>query len=395
MRLPLYIDPEFKSLEACSSERDLYEKLSGTPDRLARFFIQVVVDETWAASHEAFMALSLAYFTTLYIQDRISMGAIKEVVKAFHKHHSVLSRILPRNYQIKVANELFLVNPMIVGAMSPYLQDLMNNPSNRTGLHLSDISSESAKVLFHYMEEGSWEGIWRYDRREIELWLSLVERFKLVGLTDEFQGAFVKYADLNNVSEMLLSSIQKRRTTLKKALIDYFNREVSVAKLYDLGEAGLGFEFLDAHDKALGFFKELLSKIGEVKLSGALPKNGWLFEELSKGDKIVSLNLSQSEVFNDALFSIPRRVCSLNLSRCEWLSDALFKEIARKLPWISKLDLSYNTQLTLRAWVELKSLAKLEELNITGLHHLSEAELSLIRSSVPQGAHLIQGRVSS
>lgn len=386
MRLPTLIDPDFKPLEACTSERELFEKLSASPDRLVRFFTQATDDETWSAAHEKFIALALANFTTLYLQDRINMRSVRDVVTAIHRHHSILYRFLPRNYPIKVSGEVYLVNPMVVGSMSAYLLDLMNNPSNRSGLNLSDIVPEQAKTLLNYMEEGTWEGIWRHDRAEIELWLNLVERLKLTSLSDEFQATLVRYADLQNVCDMLLDAIQKRRNTLKQALIEYFNREVSVVRLYDLVEAGLGFEFLDFHDRALEYFRKLSSKIGEVTLSGTLTKNSQLFELLSQGDKIVSLNLSQSEAFNEALFTIPHRIIALNLSRCEWLSDAIFKEISKKLPWIKNLDLSSNTQLTLRSWVELKNLTQLEELNISGLNHLSEAEMSLIRSSIPHGA---------
>lgn len=389
MRLPTLIDLDFVPLEASASDRDLYEKLSGNTAHLVRFFTQAVDDETWTGKHEKFIGLSLSLFTTLFTQGRLALAPAKEVVGAFHKHHAILFHLLPKNYPIKVHETTYLTNPLLIGVMSPYLLDLMNNQPERKGLLLTDVDLEEFKSLLNYMEEGKWEGLFRFNREEMEKLLVLAEKFKLSGLSEECQSTMVRYIDIDNGCEILLDSMQKGREFLKNASIERINKDFSGARLYDLEEGSIGFEFIDYGDKSRDFFIRLLPRIAEVQLSGNLPKHTELLDLLNKGSRLISLNLSFSEVFNQALFTIPKNIYSLNLSRCEWLSDAIFKEISRRMPWIQKLDLSGNTQLTFVSFNALKEFPRLTELNLSGLPHLSEQEVSLIKSSVQPGAQVI------
>lgn len=388
MRLPDLIDPEFKPLEACASGRELYEKLSGSPGRLVRFFVQAVVDESWLARHEGFSSLALAQFTTLFAQGRLAKGPAKEVVAAFHQHRGALGHLLPKNYPVKVTEEVYLTSPLVIGVMSPYLFDLMYNDSTGKGLVLADITPELFSTLLNYMEEGKWESLWKYRKEELEDFLAVAERFKLFHLVEECQKVLRRYIDAENVCEMLLESFRKGRSYLKEEAIEQFNSHVAGAKLYDLQDAGIGFEFLNNRGKTIEYFHALKPIIAELKLSGSTTQFTELFDLLKETEKTTSFNLSLSLMYNPALLSIPEGIDVLNLSQCEWLTDALFKEITRRLPWLVKLDLSGNTQLTFLSWNELRNLSQLKELDLSNLRNISEGEKALIRSSLMPGAQL-------
>jgi hypothetical protein len=381
MDLPGILSPDLKNLAEASHDKELYDQLLVSTERLTRFFSFAADDETWSAQHGEFYKLVLAWFTRQYLQDRIKESYLHAIILSFQEHYSILESFLPRPVTLKMGDAIFPVNPIVMGFMSPYLKSLLKKEiqeKNARTIEIPEAPLELVQVALHYMESASAEGLWKFEKPVLLKLQELAEKWGVAGLAKECQEVLMRYINQDNVQNELLLSIKKGRWVLLERCKAVFNEKFVDGRILTCDESSLIFEFVNFDERAFLAFDCIKSLVTHLCFKGNLTLNEQFAKVMGQAPKLIGLILSETNEWSPFFPEIPQKVYSLDVSKCAWLGDGELRLLLNLLPKISILNLSENTQITYRGFAELKNLYGLKSLSLEKCFQLENDGLNLI-----------------
>lgn len=381
MDLPGILPSDLKNLDVVATDRELYDQLLVSTERLTRFFSFAADDETWSSKHGEFYSLVLAWFTRQYLQDRIKESHVKTILLAFQEHYGALESFLPRPLTIQMGEDVFPVNPFVIGSMSSYLRSLLKRgiqEKNARTIEIPNSSLDLVQFILHYLESGSVEGLWRFERPVLLKLLELAEKWGVSGLVLECQEVLMRYINQDNVQEELIQAIKKSRWILLERCKEIFNDKFVDGRILNCGEGVLTFEFLNYDERAFLAFDCVKNLVTHLCFKEDLILDEQFYKVMNQSPRLTGLNLSETNSWSPFFPEIPQKVHSLDLSKCAWLGDGELRLLLSLLPKISILNLSENTQITYRGFAELKNLYGLKSLSLEKCFQLENDALNLI-----------------
>ena len=381
MDLPGILSQDLKDLGGASSDKELYEMLLLSSDRLTRFFSFAADDETWSARHGEFYKLVLSWFTRQYLQDRISDRYLRVVCQSFQEHYSILEPFLPRPVTLKMGDTSFQINPFLAGFMSPYLKSLLKMEVQEKKTRLIEIpeaSFELVEYALRYIESGSANELWRFEKPVLLKLLELAERWGVQGLAIECQDVLMRYINQDNVQAELLLAIKKKRWVILERCREVFNQKFIDGHILSCDENSLIFEFFNFDERAFLAFDCVKSLVTQFCFKNDLTQNERFASAMGEAPRLMGLILSETAAWSPFFTEIPKKIYALDVSKCAWLGDGELRMLLNLLPKVSILNLSENTQLTYRGFAEIKNLHGLKTLSLAKCFQLEDDALNLI-----------------
>ena len=148
------------------------------------------------------------------------------------------------------------------------------------------------------------------------------------------------------------------------------------------------FEFIDFKEQSLDVFRRVKSLITHLIFGGALTADPVFSKVIRECPRLSGVDLSRSLIRSDRLSDLPSHLEELDISHCPWLTVETLRDIFRFCPYLEKLSLGSNAQLTFSAWPELRKLTGLKALDISRSHQIGDQEIRLIVQSCPGLAEL-------
>lgn len=381
MDLPGILPPDLKDLEAVSNDKELYEQLLISTERLTRFFSFAADDETWSSRHGEFYKLVFAWFTRQYLQERIKESHVMTILRSLQDHYPILEPFLPRPVSIQMGSVSIPVNPCIIGVLSPYLKSLLKKAiqeKNARAIKIPEAPLELVQFALHYLESLSVEGLWKFERPVLLKLLDLAEQWGVTGLANECQEVLKRYIAQDNVQREFLLAIKKERHVLLERCRDVFNDKFVDGQVLSCGAGFLTFEFVNFEERAFLAFDMLKGLVTHLCFKGDLTLDEQFAKVMDQAPKLIGLNLSETNNVSPFFSEIPQKVYSLDVSKCAWLGDKELRLLLSLIPKISILKLAENTQITYRGFAELKNLYGLKSLSLEKCSQLENDGLNLI-----------------
>lgn len=386
MELPALLPKKFVFVSKAENDQALFQRLLRSTEDLVAFFEAASADETWCEKHEDFIKLTLGWLTNQFFQDKLDLDFANRIKEAFQAHYPILHSLLPRNILVQTKGNTYEANSLMLGASSSYLKDLLIREcrdKNQRILVLSNINEEQISYLINYMHTGNLRDLWRHERQEILSLLKAATKWHLEELSRECQQILKRYLTKDNLVETLILAQKMRWFYLKQAACAYHNQLELGSNLYARDMEHLGFEFFNFLDKTWTLFLHLAPWITHLIFRNRLTLDRQFGESLKKCSNLISLDISGTEEESPYLEAIPKKLQELLAARCSWLKDENFASINAFCPALNRLDLSQNTQLSYKAFGELKKFLSLKSLNLSLCNQIGDEELALITEAVP------------
>ena len=226
MELPALLPKELAYAKKAATDLELYDLLLRNTKDLVHFFVAVAEDETWCENHEEFFNLSFTWFTNQFFLGKLELNFAKDIAEAFYSHYKVLRTSLPHNIKIKIQSKEILVNSLLLGVQSPYLNMLMIREcrdKNKKILALPPVDEKHSEFITNYLEQNKLQDLWKHEKKEIFALLEMANKIHFDPLAEECQNILKRYIAPENVLETLLLAHQKHWLILKEACVSYCN----------------------------------------------------------------------------------------------------------------------------------------------------------------------------
>lgn len=381
--LPAFADSRFQWVLPYQGDEELFEKLRAAPGSLIPFFLVAAEDETWSESHPRFIELVLLSITQASLSGKLDPDLSQKLLKAYHAHRAILSALLPRPITLKIGELALPINPLIASMMSSYLADRILAEPNEKNLLITNIEQEQAELLLKYIEQGFLHDLFRYHKVELEKLLQAAEAWGVASLAKECQVVMARYVDTDSSDGALLQALKEKRFLIAEETVRRINKNEKGIILSLLDDEGISAEPLELIERVIERTIRLAPAIVELKAGGQIPDDPRFWDLLSDLPRLRSLDLTGSDAVHALLLQLPDRIKTLNLSRCSWLDDNKFATICQKMPFLEKLSLAQNTQLTSKVWPHLRHFNQLKALDLSGLRQITEQDKKIIRSMLP------------
>lgn len=384
MDSPSILAADLKNILTAKDDQELFDLLLPSTERLIRFFSFAADDETWSSQHEPFLKLTLNWVTNQYAQNRLGENYAKSVVNSLHEHVSILGPLLPRPLEVEVDQTKLGVNPLVIGAMSPYFKNLIRKEGQDRTIRILSIPERDAALatqVLNYMETANGENIWRLEREKVVALFRLAEKWGVEGLASACEDVLKRYITFENVDEELVLSFKRGRRVLLERTIEVFNEKYPGGKIFSPQKDQLIFQFFTFDEGELPF-QAVKNEVTHLHFSGNLTLDERFVAKLNECKQLCGLDLSQSNEWSPLLQQIPAKVQELTLSECSWLGDRELRLIAGYNPRINALSLAQNTQISYRGFSELKKFQALRTLDLSRCQ-LDDETFDLILQGAP------------
>lgn len=385
MDLPSILPNDLKNLAIANNDKELYEMLLNSTERLIRFFSYASDDETWSIAHETFYRLTFNWSTNQYIQNRLGENYAKALINSLHEHYGILGPYLPRGIEIYWIKGKIAVNPIVIGVMSPFFKSILRKEGqdkNIRKLELTETDTELVTLVFNYLETANAENLWRFEKTRINALLLLAEKWGIKGLSMECEEVLKRYINFDNVQEELISAFKNKRKILLMKAIEVFNEKFPGGKISSFEEEVLAFEFVNFDESELAF-QAVKNEVTHLHFGGDLTLDERFIAKIDECRKIKGLILSQSNEWSPLFQQLSNRFQELDVSECAWLGDRELRLLGGIMPGISTLKLAHNTQISYRGFSELKKFQGLKALDLSRCS-LDHDVLKLILQGSPQ-----------
>lgn len=398
MKLPSLLPEDLNYTSTAANGRALYESLLKNPDDFSRFVSSAAIDETWCRQHDAFIKLSLQWFTNQFFEDRLPVDFAKRVAKAIRKHYHIFGRWTPKNLTVEIkGGQSFPVSSLLMGTSSEWLRQRIRfycRDQRSTTLVFENITPEMFLILEEYVERGHIHALWSKSQEELQDILSHASDWRLTALVDECQELQVKYIDETNVVSVLLQAHEEEWPILRHAAMEIINRSDLGIRLEESPIDQFHFEFIDFRKTARNFFESVHHVITRLTFRFRLNEDPLFTEAIHRCSQLNTLCVSETEAFSDRMLDLPSRLEGLDLSKCSWLTHKNFRQILENCPSLVSIALGSNVQLNYVAWGLLKKVKGLENLDISGCHQVNDQDLKVILQAGKRLTHLNLERCS-
>lgn len=385
MKLPLLIPENLQVYSIAQNDEDLLRELTKLTLDAILFFEYASEDEIWAEAHPVFMREIIFWFSRNAFEGNLSTEQIKSIEQTIHRQYLFLKPFIPLTITIKHKEHDWKVNNLLLGASSPYFQDLLFNEcrdKGQTVLVMDEIDPKMIFLLEEYLCFGKIEMLWKTPAQEIRSIITQMAAWGLNSLCEECENILKRYITRENVADTLIEAQIKGWVHLKDACIDLINTHHSGARFgkTDTVES-LEFEFLDFKEDSKDIFQQFKSLITHLIFGGTLIQDPHFSKVIHECPKLVGIDLSRTTVLSDRMSDLPSRLKELDISHCPWLTTNALRTIFKTCPNLEKVSLSSNVHIPSSAWPELQKLRRLKSLNISRCQQISDQELRLIAQS--------------
>lgn len=366
IHLPVGMPERFLKYGKAESEQELFEALAKTPLELVDFFEQACEDETWSSQdHPAFTKMALAYFEKRTLQNGLPISLIYRVADVIQYHHRALHELVSRGVRLHLKDKVFLTSGLLMVASSDYFLDLLKAYANEVDYEIKfPIDSSFFKFFDEYLFTTEVDELWKENPEMLHRIMDQARKWDLEELAILCETVLKRYIDRTNVFEILLAAHAKGWFYLKNACIDFIN-QMNLGIVLEKGEPNqLICRLRDLKFHTLDDYTKVQSEVTMLQFAGSLPGESGFNEIISATPKLRSLDLSESNHYEEAFQDLPSTIQELILNRCPWIDAKSLSVFAKACPNIHKLHLVNNQQLDISAYAQLQSFPKLQMLNL-------------------------------
>lgn len=368
MDLPSILPIDLKNVAEANSDKELFEMLLNSTERLIRFFSYAADDETWSMAHESFYRLVFNWSTNQYLQNRLGETYAKAIVNSLHEHYGILGSYLPRGIEILLGKEkVVAMNPIVLGVMSPFFKNLLRREGqdkNIKKLEINEKNIDLVIVVLDYLETANVENLWRIEGEKIFSLLLLAEKWGVKGLASESEEVLKRYITFENVGEELISAFKNQRKIMLEKAIEIFNEKFPGGKISSPEDEVLAFDFFNFDDSDLAF-QAIKQEVTHLHFGGDLTLDERFIARLGECRKLKGLSLAESNEWSPLLQQLPDRFQELDVSECAWLGDLELRLLGGIIPRISTLRLAQDTQISYKGFSELKKFQGMKVLDLS------------------------------
>ncbi|MBS4169073.1 hypothetical protein [Parachlamydia sp. AcF125] len=382
MLMPAFLPSELMYLSSFEEDEPLFQKVKENSYLFNAFFMAAIEDEGWIIRHEEFIHLALEWVTEQFAADRLPFQLSKNIGEKIRQHFSSLELNIPLDLSCQVGESRLEFNSLLFGTASDFLHDFFLKKclgkKRPLEIVLRGIEWDILITLSEWMKFGDIPSLWKKEEKFLWSVLKQASTWEMTAVVEITQEILKRYLNRANVFDHLVLTHEQKWHFLKYACCKVINELGGGMTVFEQGENGLGFEFLEFNAHSLGVFDRLQKWITHLAFSLSLTEEMAFSETMQKCPKLIGLDISRTRIFTERLYDIPSHLQELDISMCVWLTPANLRKIIEICPRLVRLNLSSNGQITAAGWAELHRLQFLEFLGISRCHQISDDDLKLI-----------------
>lgn len=399
MLLPLLLPAHLENYSAYQTEVELFNALKDSPSDLVTFLECACDDETWSEKNHTFLFMCIEWVTFQFLEEKLSLQSARRIANIIHSHFPILNPLITRNISINSSEKEVPVNSLMLAVSCEFFHDVIRahrHLHQRTVIHFDNISSDLLNDIVEFAMTGAIAHLWRHTPDELYQLLRQARAFQINKLMELCEETLKRYINQNNVFDLLIMANAESWPNLQQSCCSYINALSLGVQLETLGrsrisseEQPLALEFFNFHDAALHAFSQLRQIVTHLIFGGSLIEEKSFSYIIKSAPRLISLDIGHSQAFSDRLTDIPPTLIELNLSKCEWLTNFYLKKMIAFCPFLKKLILNSNVQLTYIGWTELQKLPNLHALDISRCYQIQDEDFILILKACAN-AHVIE-----
>lgn len=366
MELPCYLPLNLEYLKGSTSSQEVLDKLiqHASDQGFLDFFESALEDSDWLQKEgkESF-TLVLTFLLERYKTNRLTIEFVKKLTVLLQKYYSAINEILPEDLQVKGSSNTFMVNSLLLGALSHFLHEILIsqvyvNKQAFLVLPSTDIPLEQLKEIIY---SGTLAKIHIVSKDELLSLLKQGDSWHIDSLVYKASNSFKRYLTDENVFYFLNFSLKNHYFSLAHVCCTYLNHSLHEIR-FAISELGdLQLDISKNSEETIAALLRIQLPIVDLGLHGPFINSSVQLLD----QRLKSLDLSESsqpsEEFLDQISSLK----SLNLTNCSWLSSAQLTRLLERLSSIEILILVGNPQLDIEAWSSLSFLSNLHFLDLS------------------------------
>lgn len=386
---PAFLAKEFWYLKEVSSYREAYDLLLEKPlSHVVAFFLDSIEDETWIKESDGeLLAWLFAYFSELMWAKKISDSDLNQIVRAVQIHSHVLAHRLPKDLDFIIQNETFTVSSLMFMVQSGEIRERIIQAwtsGRRTQIPILDVSRRMFIFLLEFVYTSRVENLWKEEPSEILEVIRLANGLEMASFANFAADIYKRYISLDNVTEQISLAEKEGLSSLVSSCCHFLSERFRGLRADFIPGEGLTIELRELDDDLYKILQEVSSSITSLSLrEKATQQEEAILLTLSLPN-LKNLDLSETEAIDPRLIDEFPSLSRVDLRSCPWLEDSHLIQIIERAPRLMILDLSGNTQLTLRSWGALSTVSSLLDLDLSYCTQIDDDELDLIASGCPQ-----------
>lgn len=392
MILPALMPLEFAVYASAKTEQELFEQLVANPIDLILFIVNACEDETWCGQNGHFLKLAFEWLDKRFLEGRLSTESTEKIAYAIQPHFEVLKHYLPESVLITQGGEKFAMNALLLGASSDLFHEIIRTKYRLHQPQLtidSDISHQSLILIKDFISQGEVSALWRTDKEVLLQLLKDASKCHFRRLVNQCEAVLKRYIDRDSAVDMTVLAYKESWHHLLEHCCEFINEQHWGVKLGSENKIKeefqkykpLSFEFINFGHRVLEVFSALRFYITHLVFGGDLTQDPSFSIAVQSCPRLKNVDISQTHAFSERLLDLPEKLAELELARCPWLTNIYLKKVITICPFLNRLNLSSNTQITFLGWAELLKLTDLTSLDLSRCHQLNDADFSIILRS--------------
>lgn len=385
MQLPALLPNELQRYYSAKDDIDLFTAIKDNLSDLIPFFIAACDDQTWVEEHSLFITKTIEVLTRRYFRQHIPFETASLIAKTIRTHWKQLNEMVVKDLTVAYRGEDYLVNSLLFITDSIYLRQIVFNEcvgKDRKFFKLRDppFDKEFFDAYLVYCQEGDLPDLWHQKADELISFMKMALNSECKPLEMLAAETYRRYLDKSNVFENTLMAYQCRWNALFIVCCKYAN-EIQSGITFIIDKPTLAIELHDYLDDTLKIFEIFKKDVSQLTCKGKLADKPTLTQLVNSCSSLYALDVSDSTESAYVLEALSSKIEHLNLSLSEWLDASSLTKVLQRVPHLTEMTLSKNTQLDYRAWGQLNKLKELISLNLSGCHQIRDADLSIILQS--------------
>lgn len=380
MKMPIFLPPELSQLANATNDIDLFAQVTTNPNRLITFLEAALDDVTWSEQHIPLIKRLIRYITEFFYSGQLSIAGAERIKKILHTSFGVAFPYLHYDITLKINNNNYPANSLLIAAASPYFNDrirvLTANQEHEMNLQVDN--PQSIELILNLLHKGT-EDLHRYTEEELFIALEQLPAWGLTELADQTEMQLIQYLKLSTIEESLHEARKHKWAKLEKAAVDIYNELYPGLHLIAHAPNQLTAIFYDLKIlTTIVQYEKVATLVSRCQFKDRLLEDSTLETVIKMTPNLKGLDFSETTqpLFNDSV--LPKKLEYLNLTRAIWLNDALFVDIVMQCSQLKHLVLQDVHWLGFESWGAISTLMNLTHLDLLGMRQLQDDAFFMI-----------------
>ena len=388
MKYPSFLPEELSYYRTLHSEKELFEALRQESDEhMVQFFEYACEDENWAAQYGHLMRTFIKWFTDEYFEGRLYTQHSLRVAMTIQSHFKILEPYMYYDVDIFVEENIVPVNSLLFGAASPFFSEILRLECQEKGtksLQLKHVTFPIFIMILEFVHTGNTHYLWRKNQEELFELLNQARAWSISELTELCAYILKRYLNEENALPMFKIAHAKGLIELRQRCLDFINAHSPSTKISGKSlPDDLEVEIDEWNDRSGELLKALAPMLSHLICRNSTAENADLCDLVKTCPKLKSLDLQGTSLCHPKLLTSIQNLRELNLSHCEWMQDNDFRNFVKRCPYLRKLLVANNPQLSYVSWDILAKLLHLAILDVSQCSQIGDVELAIIAASSP------------